>query len=458
MTTAIWWIRRDFRLIDNQALSAAIRSADSVLPVFIIDPALEKRPAPARRNYLESVLRGLAETIAAQGGRLVIRKGNPAQVLQQLWLEVQPVGIFAEADVSPYATRRDAAVQAILPLTLAAGLTAIPVELVLKPDHTPYTVFTPFSKAWKQHPSRAASFQQEPVRWNNTTGIDSLPLPLQAPIFAKDAFNQLADFTVQSIFQYQQARNRVDLDGTSRLSAAFHLGLISASQAVTLARKAMQTAKDPAQRKSAETWLNELIWREFYHSILYHYPFVRHQAFREQYRELAWLNDPADFSAWQQGQTGYPIVDAAMRQMNQTGWMHNRARMIVASFLVKDLLVDWRWGEEYFLQRLIDGDIANNNGGWQWTAGVGTDAAPYFRIFNPILQSQKFDPNGEYIRKYVPELSNLPEQFIHEPWKMTPLDQQTYGVRIGEDYPAPIIDHAFARQRTLAKYGEAKQG
>jgi deoxyribodipyrimidine photo-lyase len=267
---------------------------------------------------------------------------------------------------------------------------------------------------------------------------------------------QLTEFANERIYSYHENRDRMDREGTSRLSAAFHLGLISAAQAVSLARRAIARAASPEARKGAETWLNELIWREFYQSILYHFPFVRRQAFREPYRAIQWIDDPDGFAAWQQGLTGYPIVDAAMRQLNTTGWMHNRARMIAASFLVKDLLIDWQWGEAYFMQQLVDGDVASNNGGWQWTAGVGTDAAPYFRIFNPVLQSKKFDPHGNYIRQYVPELSDVPEELIHEPWKMTPLEQQAYGVQLGSTYPQPIIDHAFARERTLADYGAVK--
>jgi deoxyribodipyrimidine photo-lyase len=201
-----------------------------------------------------------------------------------------------------------------------------------------------------------------------------------------------------------------------------------------------------------QAWLNELIWREFYISILYHFPNVKQYSFRKKYRQLPWLNDRAAFNAWQVGQTGYPIIDAAMRQLIHTGWMHNRARMITASFLVKDLLVDWRWGEEHFMQELLDGDTASNNGGWQWTAGTGTDSAPYFRIFNPVLQGKKFDPNGDYVRCYVPELQNLPAKFIHEPWKMSPVQQKQFCCMIGKDYPSRIIEHDFARQRALALY------
>ena len=209
----------------------------------------------------------------------------------------------------------------------------------------------------------------------------------------------------------------------------------------------MQTA-----RQSAETWLNELIWREFYMAILYHFPNVLREAFRPELRAIPWSNDPAQFAAWCEGRTGYPVVDAAMRQLVETGWMHNRARMIVASFLVKDLLIDWRWGERFFMEHLIDGDPAANNGGWQWTAGVGTDAAPYFRVFNPTLQAAKFDPDGAYVRRWVPELARVPDKHIHAPWLM-PLDvQRTAGCVIGQGYPAPIVDHGTARDRVLAAY------
>ncbi len=205
-------------------------------------------------------------------------------------------------------------------------------------------------------------------------------------------------------------------------------------------------------RRGAETWLNELIWREFYMMVLYHHPDVLEHAFQPTLRGINWRNDEAEFAAWCQGRTGYPVVDAAMRQLVTTGWMHNRARMIVASFLVKDLLVDWRWGERFFMQHLVDGDPAANNGGWQWTAGVGTDAAPYFRVFNPSLQGARFDPAGAYVRRYVPELANVPAKFIHEPWKMPPEVQRKSGCSIGHDYPLPIVDHALARERVLAAY------
>jgi deoxyribodipyrimidine photo-lyase len=233
--------------------------------------------------------------------------------------------------------------------------------------------------------------------------------------------------------------------------------MVSARKTVVSATGAIEAAPNPEARKSAETWLNELIWREFYINILHHFPQVCGSSFRPEYDRIAWENDAGAFEAWCEGRTGYAVVDAAMRQLVETGWMHNRARMIVASFLVKDLLIDWRWGERFFMQHLVDGDPAANNGGWQWTAGTGTDAAPYFRIFNPVLQGKKHDPDGVFARRWLPELARMPDRFIHEPWK-TPLDvQRVVGCVIAQDYPAPLVEHAWARERTLGAYRMARE-
>ena len=259
-----------------------------------------------------------------------------------------------------------------------------------------------------------------------------------------------------AIYHYADARNRMGLDGTSQLSPYLRFGMLSARQAAVAAYSAIASAPSVEARKNAETWLNELIWREFYISILYHFPDVSRQAFRADLRDIPWRNDRQEFEAWCEGHTGYPVVDAAMRQLKQTGWMHNRARMIVASFLVKDLLIDWRWGERWFMQNLVDGDPAANNGGWQWTAGVGTDAAPYFRVFNPVLQGQRFDPDGAYVRRWVPELANVPSKFIHKPWEMPADVQRASGCIIGQDYPTPIVNHVEARERVLSAYRRAQ--
>jgi deoxyribodipyrimidine photo-lyase len=272
-----------------------------------------------------------------------------------------------------------------------------------------------------------------------------------------EAQRRLKKFAQDAIDQYAQNRNAVSLDGTLQLSPYLRFGMVSSRQAVGTAVTCMESASSQEARKGAETWLSELIWREFYIHILYHFPYVLYRSFRSEYEEIEWRNDEDEFAAWCNGRTGYPLVDAAMRQLTTSGWMHNRARMVVASFLVKDLLIDWRWGEKFFMQHLVDGDPAANNGGWQWTAGTGTDAAPYFRIFNPTSQARKFDPDGKFARRWLPELANVPDNYIHEPWTMSATMQKSTHCQIGEEYPAPIVDHHEAREWTLAAYKNARE-
>jgi deoxyribodipyrimidine photo-lyase len=480
MTAAIWWIRRDLRLADNQALTTALTQADEIIPVFVFDPSLLNSPyvGDKRLAFLLQGLRQFDDELQARGSRLIIRHGRPADELAKLVAESGTKAIFAEADYSPYARRRDVEVADRLPLSLIDGLTAYPPQAISKANGLPYTVFTPFSRAWKDLPVFAAQdMLPAPRRISTPASLasDSIPaqprLPDTVPFTPgeSEAQRRLAAFVGRMaentrstadesapIFAYAGSRNRMDLEGTSQLSPYLRFGMLSARQAVVAAYEAGERASTSSETKGANTWLTELIWREFYFSILYHFPNVRQRSFNPKYDRIAWLNDDSQYAAWREGRTGYPVVDAAMRQLVQSGWMHNRARMIVGSFLVKDLLVDWRWGERWFMQHLVDGDPAANNGGWQWTAGTGTDAAPYFRVFNPILQGQKFDPNGNYIRRWVPELAEVPIKFIHTPWKMPIEVQSAAACVIGQDYPEPIIDHKWARERTLAAYNEAK--
>ena len=452
----IWWIRRDLRLQDNQALQLTLQgSADGLLPVFILDPALLSAPAPNRQAFLWQGLRALDEQLRRRGSGLIVRTGPPLEVLSRLRAETGAAQIVAEEDYTPYARRRDAAIAAALPLTLAGGLTVHHPAQVCKADGTPYTVFTPFSKAWKALP-RPVSIALAPDRLPPLpTGLASDALPEGQPAMRfvwqageVAAAQRLADFLAGPIADYADDRNRLDLDGTSTLSPYLRFGMISARQAALAAWQAIEQGLG----RGAETWLNELIWREFYQAILYHFPDVLQQAFNPSLRNIAWRDAPEDLRAWQEGRTGYPVVDACMRQLSGMGWMHNRGRMIVASFLVKDLLLDWRLGERWFMRWLVDGDPAANNGGWQWTAGVGTDAAPYFRIFNPLLQGQKFDPQGDFVRRWLPELRRVPTAYIHTPWLMPEDVQAACGVRMGREYPLPIVNHAAARDRTLAAY------
>ncbi len=463
---ALWWIRRDLRLTDNPTLALALVQATEVVPVFILDPAILNSPyhraAEKRRTFLWGGLRQLDADLRARGSQLILRHGQPAKMLAALMSETGATTIFATEDFSPYAQRRDAQVAHQLPLTLVHSLTVHHPTRVHKLNGDPYTIFTPFSRAWKALPL--------PIE------TDLLPAPKRLPLSSNLASLQLSDpsltthflpgeaharaalqaFVKQSIYQYSAGRNRLDGDGTSALSPYLRFGMLSAREAVVAAQAALASAPNAQARRAVEVWCTELIWREFYYAILYHFPTVLQHAFRPDLREIAWANDEGAFAAWCTGHTGYPVVDAAMRQLAETGWMHNRARMITASFLVKDLLIDWRRGERWFMQHLIDGDLAANNGGWQWTAGVGTDAAPYFRVFNPVLQSKKFDPFGDFARTWLPELRHVPGEFIHEPWKM-PVDVQRKALCvIGQDYPAPLVDHTFARQRVMAAYQQAR--
>ncbi len=471
MDRAIWWIRRDLRLSDNQALNAAISQGRQVIPVFVDDPFFKDSPyvSPRRVAFLWDGLRKLDANLRAKGSYLIIRSGSPLQVLTNLVKETGVELIYAVDDYSPYARRRDRAVAEILNLILVGGPSSSHPNSVLKQDSSPYTVFTPYMRAWKAvnrvgelsllpSPSEIST----PAGLMNESFLDNLSLTSESGFEAgeSEAQRRLRLFMGgknPSSFRYAKQRDRMDLNGTSQLSPYLRFGMISPRQVIKAAQGAISNSPNEEARQGAETWLNELIWREFYISILYHFPEVSRQSFRQNLSHIRWKNDRGEFEAWCKGLTGYPVVDAAMRQLNQSGWMHNRARMIAASFLVKDLLIDWRWGERWFMQQLIDGDPAANNGGWQWTAGTGTDAAPYFRIFNPILQGKKFDPAGSYIRRWVPELGQVPAAHIHTPWEMTIEMQRKSRCRVGEDYPFPIIDHKFARQRVLAAYKNAEK-
>lgn len=465
MSTAIWWIRRDLRLSDNQALAAALHQADVVIPLFILDPHLisSSRSSDVRLGFLFDGLRALDHDLRKRSSALVIRQGDPLEVLHTLLDETGTKVIFAEADISPYAIGRDAKVMRELPLTLTPGVTVHPPEKLLKPAGAPYTIFTPFSRMWRSLPFPGNPLLP-PDRFSSPPQVSGLAItglpgwhPVDNfPAGELEAQHRLDRFIDSSISFYASQRDRLDMQGTSGLSPYFRFGMLSPRQAAWAAQEFIDLADDADARQGGETWLNELIWREFYAVILYHFPFVLQTAFKPERRSIPWRDDPTGFVAWTDGLTGYPVVDAAMRQLNATGWMHNRARMIAASFLTKDLLIDWRQGERYFMQHLVDGDPAANNGGWQWTAGTGTDAAPYFRIFNPALQGKKFDPQGAYVRQWVPELAVVPGEYIHTPWIMSFEKQEQLGCIIGKNYPAPIVDHAIARQRVLSAYRKKK--
>ena len=469
--SAIWWLRRDLRLNDQIALAAALQAAEKVIPVFILDPTIldSQNVGEKRLNFLWGCLHALDQSLRQKGNTLIVRSGNPQEVLSALLAETDAGAIYAENDISPYAIQRDRQVAEALPLELVGSPVIHPPELIMKRDGSPYTIFTPFSRTWKALAKpHWSNLLPVPDRIPGLMDVKSESFPESPAMATQDLFppgeaeagRRLSQFLEMDrstgVYSYATQRDRMDVTGTSQLSPYIRFGVISARQVVIAALEAIRDAPGETARSSAEMWLNELIWREFYLNIQYHFPFTRQHAFRARFRNLGWQNDPQDFDAWRQGITGYPIEDASMRQLAAAGWMHNRARMIVASFLTKDLLIDWRWGERWFMQNLVDGDPAANNGGWQWCASTGTDAAPYFRIFNPVTQSMKFDLSGDFIRSWVPELAHVPKDYIHDPWRM-PLDMQIKtGCRIGKDYPLPIVDHAFARQRAMTLYKAAK--
>ncbi len=463
---SIMWFRRDLRLADNPALSAGLERGE-VAPVFVIDPKLlqSERVSEKRIAWLVANLRALDEALRERGSQLIVRRGDPAKVLWQLAQETHSTQVLFNLDVTPYARSRDRRValdleQNGLSVEAFDDITLHHPEDVVTMTGRPYQVFTAFKRAWLALPKPLAeetSTRPEKLALS-IPPVESLPLDFGEvaidlpPAGEAAAIDRLNDFLEETIFGYGEGRNLLDRAATSFLSPYLRFGAISIRQAYWGAQAAIDLAEDAAAKAGAESWLNELIWREFYMALLYHFPHTIQRPLREQYTNFAWLADEEAFAAWCEGRTGYPVVDAAMRCLNTTGWLHNRARMIVASFLTKDLLIDWRRGEQYFMQQLIDGDSAANAGGWQWAAGVGADAQPFFRVFNPTLQGQRFDPDGTFVRQWLPELSRVPDRLVHEPWKMTSLEQREAGCLIGHDYPAPIIDHHFARNRALQHY------
>jgi deoxyribodipyrimidine photo-lyase len=464
------WLRRDLRLNDHTALNAALDRGAQVIPVFIFDPRLlqGRHFSPARLKFLLANLESLDKRLREFGSRLIIRTGEPAGVLRALVEQTGAAAVHASRDISPFAIARDTAVAEALtvPLRLFEDALIQPPEAVTKADGTPYTVFTPFYRAWQGLPAPEPDERRlRPVDFADVASVDSEPLPSLADLgHASDvplpkageagARRLLTDFAHGPIYTYGDGRNRLGgpvwLDegvGTSSLSPYLRFGALSPRQALAAAHQARAKAQSAEARKSAESWISELAWREFYANILFHFPQVLKGTFKPQFASMEWRHSQDELDRWKAGTTGFPVVDAAMRQLAEAGWMHNRARMIVASFLTKDLLHYWAEGEAYFMQRLLDGDPASNNGGWQWTAGTGTDAQPFFRIFNPMLQSQRYDPDGEYIRRWVPELRDTPTEHIHAPWEMASPPR---------NYPPPMVHHYMARDRALAALSAAK--
>jgi len=468
-TRALVWFRRDLRDFDNAALYHALKLSRQVVCAFVFDRDILDAladPADRRVAFIHASVTELQQSLRAKGGGLVVRHGVARDVIVQLAADVQAEAVFFNHDDDPAALARDAAAEAAL---CARGIAVhhfkdaviFEREEVLTAAGSPYSVFTPYKNAWLNTLS-PFYLQAYPVdAYADRLAAQSTPIPslqdmgfshtnlreLKLPLGMTGGAQLFEDF-LQRIDRYQETRDYPAVKGPSYLSVHLRFGTVSIRQ---LAAAAWQQGG-----RGAQTWLSELIWRDFYHQTLWHRPDVAAgHAFKRQYDALPWPNPPGLFEAWCEARTGYPLVDAAMRQLNQTGYMHNRLRMVAASFLVKDLLVDWRLGERYFADTLIDFDLAANSGGWQWAASVGCDAQPRFRIFNPVTQSERFDAQGIFIRRYLPELARVPDTFIHAPWTMPAVEQQRAGCVIGRDYPLPIVDHAVQRGLALALFKQA---
>lgn len=426
---SIFWFRRDLRLQDNAGLFKALQGPHPVLPIFIFDKAILDEledPADARVSFILGALQEMQGQLVKAGSTLVVRHGFVHSIFDALSEEYDIRAVFTNSDYEPYARTRDEAVAAYfgarsIPFVSVKDQVIFEKSEVVKDDGLPYTIFTPYSKKWRAkitaaHLRSLASekliksfYQQKPIELPSLRQMKfkETSLAFPAPLWNKE-----------TIKRYKEQRDLPAVAGTSRLSVHLRFGTISIR---ALAREAGALN---------ESFLSELIWRDFYQMILWHFPHVVASSFKPAYDAIRWRNNESEFEAWCQGRTGYPIVDAGMRELNQTGFMHNRVRMIVASFLTKHLLIDWRWGEAYFAKKLLDFDLAANNGGWQWAAGSGCDAAPYFRVFNPYIQTKKFDPELRYIQRWVPEWQEL-------------------------NYPAPLVQHEVARERCLQVYAAA---
>lgn len=471
----LMWFRRDLRCDDNAALHAALSSSQCVYCVFVYDTRILDALPSRHDRRVEFIWQSVAELgreLAAAGGQLIMLHGAAQEEIPRIACALGVRAVYTNHDYEPQAVARDAAV--------AQALQTAGIQFLTRKDHvifekdevltqggTPFSVFTPYKNAWlkklapfyfKAYPVEryARHFAKAPGYERTLTlaeiGFASTNLRALGMAGGSAAAHDLLDDFVKRMARYRENRDYPAKKGPSYLSVHLRFGTVSIR---ALARAAWSGAGGQ-NGEGAATWLSELIWRDFYFMILHHHPHVASRAFRPVYDAIRWPNDETLFAAWREGRTGYPVVDAAMRQINQTGYMHNRLRMIAASFLVKDLLVDWRWGEKYFADQLNDFDLAANNGGWQWAASTGCDAQPYFRIFNPVTQSEKFDAEGTFIRRYVPELKGCSNKTIHAPWLMTLHEQQAAGAVIGRDYPAPVVEHAAARLRALELFKAAK--
>ena len=480
LNKSLVWFRRDLRAFDHAALHLALTSSNQVYCAFIYDTEiLAPLPRADRRvEFIHGCLEELDAVLRKLGGHVIVRHGVAADEIARLAAELEVDAVFVNGDYEPQAIARDELVAASLEqagrqLFISKDQVIFEKNEVLTLSEKTFTVFTPYKNAWLRKmvadPECLAPYPIEPHAARLAPASPGHRLPSLSDIgFEPTNLRELGivpgmsggaalfqDF-VNRIGAYDEARNFPAVNGASALSVHLRFGTVSVRDLVRSVNALVAAGNGGA---GAPVWLSELIWRDFYAMILFHHPRVAGHAFKPAFDAIAWetgAGADAAFEAWCLGRTGYPLVDAAMAQLNQTGYMHNRLRMVSACFLVKDLGVDWRWGERYFALKLNDYDLASNNGGWQWAASTGCDAQPYFRIFNPVTQSEKFDAQGRFIRRYLPQLAMLSDKEIHAPWTVPAMLLERHGFRLGRDYPAPIVDHAVARQHTLARYGVVK--
>ena len=473
--TAILWFRQDLRLADNPALLAARENAECVIPVFIWNPENESdwSRGAASKWYLHQSLASLADALDGFGNKLIFRKGDPAQELKEIVAESGAELLYWNRCYEPAAIERDKEIKEELRPEIAevksfnGSMLFEPWEIATG-SGTPYKVYTPFSNKYfdrmDEIPEPLGSIRklQRPHAYPDSLSLDDLQLMPEINWYKQieehwhpgeqGAQKRLQSFLEKGLDDYDEERDRPDHSGTSRLSPSLHNGEISPRQIWTAVNE-----RYPRQLSSgAKVYLKEIIWREFAYSLLFHFPHTTDEPLREDFANFPWRNNESRQAQWQKGETGYPIVDAGMRQLWGIGWMHNRVRMIVASFLIKDLNIPWRSGAKWFWDTLVDADLANNTLGWQWTAGCGADAAPFFRIFNPVSQGERFDPRGDYVRKWVPELKDLPNKYLHKPWEAPEDVLKEAGIILGEDYSEPMVDHSEVREEALENYDRIK--
>ena len=477
--TAIVWFRRDLRVADNPALLHAIQLKMRIVPVFIWDPASEHpwEPGAASQWWFHHSLERLERKLRSYGSRLILRSGDTLKELDTLIQETGAAAVFWNRLYEPAVIARDKVIKSslhqrgIIADSFNAALLVEPWQL-LNSSGRPYQVFTPYWKALKNQytPARPPAAPIElynPPSFPAAVPLDELGLLPRldwAEGFRETwkpgedgAWEELRKFDGKILAEYKEHRDRPDLTGTSRMSPHLHFGEISPRQIWWEVLELLQKKHSGVSELQAETYLRQIAWREFAHHLLFHYPHTIDQPLREQFAAFPWRKNERQLTLWEEGQTGYPAVDAAMRELWRTGWMHNRMRMVVGSFLVKDLLIPWQAGSRWFWDTLVDADLANNTLGWQWIAGCGADAAPFFRIFNPVKQGEKFDPRSVYTRRWVPELLHLRDELVQQPWIASNAELAAAGVILGDTYPQPMVDHAKARERALSALAKVKQ-